>query len=386
MIRINRNRFRFSLKLIPFAVCLSILTACSSLPTAQNAAKTPTPYKTTPEKVVETTMLTPDIAALPLSQGDRVRVKVEEGDMFSGVFEINLDGQLHIPYLHPIPVVGLSIKEAEEKLNEALIGQKMYQPGFNGVSVSILQWSKIQIFVKGAVFRPGRVMINDQLVAEQSFQQTQESGDYSVNRYLTSGLKGAGGIRPDADLENVRLIRGGKAIRLNIRGVFSGSVVKDIPLIAGDQLEIPSLGRLQEELIRPSQITPPGFQIFMSNLSQPISGNAQAGVSKAARDIPYGSRLLEGALAANCVGGSWVNSSRKLLYSTKNPINGQMDVKMFELDEVAANANDQAKNPYLMPDDGLACFDSNATNIREIAKFFGDILDPMTLAKLLFLI
>ncbi|MBK8814183.1 MAG: polysaccharide export protein [Methylococcaceae bacterium] len=386
MIRINKNRFQFFPKLIAFVVCLSLLTACSSLPTAQNAAKTPTPVLANTEKYVETTMLTPDVAALPLSQGDRVRVKVEEGDMFSGVFEINLDGQLHIPYLHPIPAVGLSVKEAEEKLTEALIGQKMYQPGFNGVNVSILQWSKIQIFVKGAVFRPGRVMINDQLVAEQSFQQTQESGDYSVNRYLTSGLKGAGGIRPDADLENVRLIRGGKAIRLNIRGVFNGSVVKDIPLIAGDQLEIPSLGRLQEELIRPSQITPPGFQIFMSNLSQPISGNAQAGVSKAARDIPYGSRLLEGALAANCVGGSWVNSSRKVLYSTKNPINGQMDVKLFELDDVAANANDQAKNPYLMPDDGLACFDSNATNIREIAKFFGDILDPMTLAKLLFLI
>ncbi len=364
----------------------SLLFGCSAMPGAGKTANAPVPMTPKMERIAEDTWLTPDISALPLSPGDRVRVKIEEGDMFSGVFEINLDGQLHIPYLQPIPVVGLSVKDAEQKLTDALVGQKMYQPGFNGVSLSILQWSKIQIFVRGAVFRPGRVMINDQLVAEQSFQQTQESGDYSVNRYLTSGLKGAGGIRPDADLQNVRLIRGGKAVRLDIRGVFSGSVVKDIPLIAGDQLEVPSIGHLQDELIRPSQITPPGFQIFMSNLSQPISGNAQAGVSKAARDIPYGSHLLDGALAANCVGGSWVNSSRKLLYSTKNPVNGQMDVKMFELDDVASNANDQAKNPYLMPDDGLACFDSNATNIREIAKFFGDILDPITLAKLLFLL
>jgi len=129
-----------------------------------------------------------------------VRIKVDEGEMFSGVFEVNLNGQMHIPYIKSIPVVGLSIKEAEQKLSQALVAQKMYQAGFNGVSITIVQWSKIYIYVKGAVFRPGRVMINDQLVAEQSFQQTQESGDYSVNRFLTFGLKGAGGIRPDADL------------------------------------------------------------------------------------------------------------------------------------------------------------------------------------------
>lgn len=369
--------------LIVLIICISTLTGCPSL-SVKKTSSLQAPVRLTPKHPsIETTRIISDAAKLPLSQGDRLRVKVDEGETFSGVFEVSLDGSLHIPYLESIPVVGLSIPEAEKKLTEVLISQKMYQPGFNGVSIKILQWAKIQIYVTGAVFNPGRIMINDLLVAEQSFQQTQESGDYSVNRYLSAGLKGAGGVRPDADLSKVQLTRNGRIMEFNLWGILTGGLVEEIPLIAGDKIEVFSTGKMQESLIRPSPITPPGFQIFMSNLSQPIMGNSQAGVGKTARDTPYGSRLLDGAMSANCVGGSWVNSSRKILHSAKNPISGQIDVNLFDLDKVVANANDQEINPYLMPDDGIACFDSTATNVREVIRFLGDILDPLTLAKLL---
>jgi len=327
-----------------------------------------------------------DETELPLSAGDRVRVLVEDGSVFSGVFEVNVDGGLHIPYLDEIDVVGLNIPQVQQKLLDQLLAQKMYQPGFSGVSVKILQWAKIQIFVQGAVFKPGRVLLNDKLVAQQTYQQTQESGDNPVNRYLTAGLKGAGGIRPDADLSNVSIIRNERIITLDLSGIFNGFPVKDIPLIAGDRLLIPSLGRMQIALMRPSQITPPGFQVFMSNLSQPVSGNAPAAISKSARSIPYGTRLLEATMSANCIGGSWINSSRKVLHSSKNQLSKQAFVKVYDLDDVVANADQLENNPYLMPDDGLACFDSDATNVREVAKFLGDILDPVAIAKLLFLL
>jgi len=336
------------------------------------------------EKPVDEKWFVPEASALPLSPGDRVRVKVEDGETFGGIFEVNVDGCLHIPYINALPVVGLSMQEAEDKLRQALIDQKMFQPGFNGVSMTILQWSKIHIFVTGSVFRPGRVLINDQFVAEQSFQQTQQSGDYSVNRFLTAGVKGAGGIRPDADLSRIRVTRNGRMTEIDIRGIFTGAVVKDIPLISGDEIFIPSVGYVQESLMRPSQITPPGFQIFISNLSTPNS--AALSGQKMARDLPYGSRLLEGALAANCVGGSWINSSRKILYSTKNSMTGKTDVEIYKVDDIVTSAQDKKQNPYLMPDDGIACYDSTATNAREIAKFLGDMLDPAAIAKLLFLL
>jgi polysaccharide export outer membrane protein len=64
--------------------------------------------------------------------------------------------------------------------------------------------------VTGAVFQPGRILINDRPVARQAQQQTQQTGDYPTGRYLSAALKGAGGIRPDADIKCIRLIRQGK--------------------------------------------------------------------------------------------------------------------------------------------------------------------------------
>jgi len=330
--------------------------------------------------------LTTDAKGLPLSFGDRLRVLVDDDKAFSGVFEVNIDGHLHIPYLNAVPVVGLSVSQTQQALIDTLIEQKMYQVGFKGVSVKILQWSKIYVFVQGAVFNPGRVLLNDKLAAQQSYQQTQESGNYSIKRFLTFALKGAGGIQPNADLSRIRIIRKGKALTLDVSGILKGSTVVDIPLIAGDQVFIPSLGKIDPALIRPSQITPPGFQVFMSNLSQPSTSNAQSSVSKASRSVPYGTRLLEGAMAANCIGGSWINSSRKVLYSTKDLVTREATTQVFDLDEVAIKADQLEGNPYLMPNDGIACFDSDATNIREVAKYLGDILDPVAIAKLLFLL
>ena len=124
----------------------------------------------------------------------------------------------------------------------------------------------------------------------------------------------------------------------------------------------------------------------MSNLTQPSSSNALSAISKAARSVPYGTRLLQGVMAANCIGGSWINSSRKVLYTTKDFVTGEVQAKVFDIDTVVAKADVLEENPYLMPNDGLACFDSDATNIREVAKYLGDILDPVAIAKLIFLL
>ena len=55
------------------------------------------------------------VNAIPLSQGDRLRISIPEGDLFSGVFEVNLDGKIQVPYLDPISVKGLSGAEKSEK-------------------------------------------------------------------------------------------------------------------------------------------------------------------------------------------------------------------------------------------------------------------------------
>ncbi|MFZ4558326.1 MAG: hypothetical protein ACOYN8_18335, partial [Pseudanabaena sp.] len=44
------------------------------------------------------------LEALPLSPGDRIRLLIPEGELFSGVYEVNLDGNIQIPYLDPLTV------------------------------------------------------------------------------------------------------------------------------------------------------------------------------------------------------------------------------------------------------------------------------------------
>ncbi len=380
------NTSRYTLhKILIIIAQLMLLNACSYFPIEDNQHIEPYQNVQLTPALPEEQWLDVDPSTLPLSVGDRVKILVEDGTAFSGVFEVNVDGRLHIPYLDAIRVAGISAPQAQQKLIDILVKQKMYQPGFNRVSVKILQWAKIQIFVQGAVFNPGRVLLNDKSVAQQTYKDTQESGDNPVKRYLTAGLKGAGGVRPDADLAHVSIIRQERVITLNLSGIFNGFPVQDVPLIAGDRLIIPSLGKLQTALMRPSQITPIGFQVFMSNLSQPSVGNAQASISKSSRSVPYGTRLLEGAMAANCMGGSWINSSRKIVHSSNDRRTNKPFVQVFNLEEVVSNADQINKNPYLMPNDGLACFDSDATNVREVAKFLKDILDPVAIAKLIFL-
>jgi len=369
-------------KLVFLYFALSVLTGChyfskNDIPPEINGWDLEMDLVPNPHWTVE------DIGKLPLSSGDRVRVLIDEDKAFSGVFEINIDGNLLIPYLNTVPVAGKSVYEAEKMLLNTLIEQKMYQADFNALSIQILQWSKIIVYVKGAVFSPGRILINDKLAAQQSFQQTQQSGDNSIQRFLSYALKGAGGIRPDADLTQIKIVRNHRIISLDVSGILKGNDMLDIPLISGDQVLVPSKGKIDPLLIRPSLITPPGFQVFMSNLTQPGLTNASSAISKSSRSVPYGTRLLHASMAANCIGGSWVNSSRKVLHSTKNLLTKEATSKLYDLDTVMERANHIEDNPYLMPDDGIACFDSDATNIREVARYLSDILDPLKLLMML---
>jgi polysaccharide export outer membrane protein len=257
-----------------------ITIGCSSVPKSSSEIS-PLRKQQTPQveaKAIEAWQH-PHLDQLKLNSGDRVRVLVEDGEAFSGIFEVDLDGNIHIPYLDPIPAAKTSIRALEKHLKAQLVNQGMFKQEFVAVSIKILQWAEIQISVQGAVYKPGRVLLNQRNVEQKLQQQTQESGDFPRGRLFTAALKGAGGVRPDADLAKITLIREGEAMLLDVSGVFNGKSVVDIPLLAGDQIIVPSVGHLQPELMSLSQITPPGFQIFISNLTQPADSNAKSAVS-----------------------------------------------------------------------------------------------------------
>lgn len=54
--------------------------------------------------------------ALPLSPGDRIEVSIPNETYFARVYEVNQDGNLEVPYLGLVSVLGLEPQAVQKKL------------------------------------------------------------------------------------------------------------------------------------------------------------------------------------------------------------------------------------------------------------------------------
>ncbi len=315
---------------------------------------------------------------LTLSAGDRVRVMIPEGEEFSGIFEVDLDGALHLPYLRDIESVGKTLPELERLVEDSLVLKGYFKRSFVEVTITPLQWAQTNILVKGAVNNPGYTLINDRKTTEMEYDQEQESGDFAYKRKLSSALRAAGGVAPDANLKDITLTRNGVSYAIDLSGVLSGEKSIDPVLVDGDQIIVPSIGYLQEELLRPSRLTAPGFRTYISNLSISAGNNTGASVGKYTNNLPPGSRLLTAAMSGNCVGGTVsVNASRHIILVGKDPVTDNLRVMRRSLKQMLDAPNQDLMNPYLLPEDHIACFDSEITNLRDIGRALSDFLGPL---------
>lgn len=320
---------------------------------------------------------------LTLSPGDLIELYLENGEGFSGRYILSPSGMVNLPYLKEISLLGLSVYEAAQKIELSLVKAEMFQPSTISTNVQVLEWAEIDVVVTGAVFEPGRHRINQKYAERHIEGKMSAFGDYTSTRFLSEALRSASGVRPDAKVDQVILIRNGWQFEVDMGGIFSGQQVNDVPLVAGDRVIVPSTGCFQRHLVRPSQITPKGFRVFMSNLIDSAMSNANAAVGQFSSSLPYGSRLLQAAVSANCVGGKqWTNAPRKIVLASTNPVTGEYQVIERSVEQLMRQANDQHQNPYLMPNDAVACYDSDLTNIRDIAGFMMDMIVPITAISL----
>ena len=317
---------------------------------------------------------------LPLSPGDMIELTLINGEGFEGRYIVNPDGKIQLPLVNSITAAGLQLEELADQIELALVRQELFRPNTARIGLRVLQWAPIEVSVSGAVFEPGRVLINDKLPAQVMEERIAAFGDYAPSRYLSEALRAASGIRPDAKPDQVILIRNGWQIEVDLSGVLSGQSVQDIPLVAGDRIVVPTTGCFQHQLARPSQITPKGFRVFMSNLTKPSDSNSDSAIGKFSSSLPYGTRLLQAAVSANCVGGtSWTNAPRKVLLASKNPLTGRTEVIERSVEQLVRQAERDEMNPYLMPNDAIACYDSDVTNVRDVARSILEIIAPIKL-------
>lgn len=317
------------------------------------------------------------------SPGDRLNIWIEDGEEFNGDYVVEADGAIHLPYTPAVAAAGKSRHEVERILASSLVDEGLFRGDLLKLVVRVVQLGPVEVEVRGAVFNPGRVLVNQIPADDKQDAVLERFGDAPMERRVSSALRSAGGVRPDADLTQLRLVRSGVAFKLDMRGILSGSPSNDPFLAAGDQLEVPSKGCFEAELVRPSSITPDGIRVFMSNLTVPSRGNAPSAVGKFAQSMPYGSRLLHAAVSANCVGGSLASNARRhIVLISQNRRDGTTEVVQYPIEAMVRDGDRDQFNPYLMPDDAVACYDSAVTDVREVASTVLSILAPYGVARL----
>jgi polysaccharide biosynthesis/export protein len=321
----------------------------------------------------------PEQMSMRYSPGDRFNIFVANSPDFNGDYVINADGRVYLPFAGEILAVGLTNAELIKRVEGALIKAALFKGDYLRVSVRPVLYAPIQITVAGAVFNPGRHVINNNGAAgDKTDKVLTRIGDSPIDRFIAAAIGSAGGVRPDADITRIKLIRAGKTYVLNWQGAITGTVVDDVPLLAGDHIEVPESNCFQSLLMQPSQITPPGLRIFASNLTQPAQNNAGSALNASSTSVPYGTRFLQGLVSANCVGGSLAsNASRYGVLISRNPKTRQTEVIQRPVEELVRSAHRDTINPYLMPDDAIACYDSAITDAREVATTINTLLTPL---------
>ena len=333
-----------------------------------------THYLATPQKPRNR----PTIEAMTMrySVGDRFNMQIPGSIEYNGDYVINVDGRVILPFAGEIRATGLSNRELIQTIERALIKARLFQPEGFKIAVRPVLYAPINVTVAGAVFLPGRFTISNR-DGDKSDKALSKYGDSPLDRNIASALRSAGGVRPDADLSNIRLLRDGKWTKLDWQGALSGAPVDDVILIEGDHVEVGETGCFQSALVRPSQVTIPGMRVFISNLSQPSPSNASAAITKEATNMPYGARLLQGLVSANCVGGSRAsNASRYAVLISRNPKTHRTEVIQRSIEHLVLSPDRDEINPYLMPDDAIACYDSAVIDVREVAGTLNQFVLP----------
>ena len=317
-----------------------------------------------------------------LSISDILRVEVSDGEEFSGTVEINASGSIDLPYLEPIVVDGLNIQTVEDLIAHRLVRGRFYKRGYVSVSVERILTGPRRVAVSGAVFKPGVMFLNDKSPESVSDLEKSSFGDSSPGATVAQALQRAAGIRPDADIANVVLIRNGERHVLDMSGAFDGKPIENPVILAGDEIFVPSRGCFQEVLARNSAVTAPGVRVFMSNLTQPASSNAQSAINRDAINFPYGTRLLQAVVSANCVGGAHVtNANRYVVFMTRDWETGRTIVVERPIEALVRRADRDSFNPFLQEGDALACYDSAVTNARDVLDMFSDAFAPAIFAR-----
>lgn len=306
-----------------------------------------------------------------LTRNDLVDIRVGDDETFNGSYVVSRDGTLKLPFLSPVRAQGRTTDQIEDDIAAQLLADEFFAERPR-LSVRVADFASVTVGVSGAVFDPFAVEIGGIQGDRIDASRQGALGASTEARNLSAALRAAGGVRPDADISAVQVRREGRVYAIDMRGVFEGQNAVDIMLLTGDEISVPSRGCFQEDLMRPGPISPPGVSLFLSNLTQPSVSNASSAVGREVREVPYGTRYMQAVIDTNCVGGARASSAnRSSVLFSRNPVTEVSVVIERDIEDLLRRADRDDYDPFLLPGDSIACYDSTLTNIAEIGRILG---------------
>ena len=320
-----------------------------------------------------------------LAAGDRVHINIlGDPDGLSGTYTIDPNGTVSLGTVAPAQAVGMQPADFERALRQQLIATGLVRPLRNAVRVRLAEAAGVTVHVGGAVFQSGMVRPGERTPEGRVGQKEGElAGDTNPSRTVSAAIRAAGGVRPDANVTNIFIVRGDRYAAVNMHGLVAGYGGTDPVVTSGDRIIVPATNCFDTKLVRPSALTQPGIKVYMSNLTRSANNNAGAAIGEKTGSLPYGTRMLQGLVAMNCVGGSYMQSDRRAVLISRNPRNGQSVVIERDIEKLVREADRDEADPYLMPGDALACYDSRWTNFREALGLIGEATGTVTAPLLL---
>lgn len=79
--------------------------------------------------------------ASPLTVGDRVQLVLENGEGFSGKYQVDLQGQIALPYAGPVSVAGLDTHRAALAVTQQLEARGLFRAGAARTTLQVLWWA-----------------------------------------------------------------------------------------------------------------------------------------------------------------------------------------------------------------------------------------------------
>lgn len=155
-----------------------------------------------------------NLYAQEINPGDGIRISfLDIEDVITGDYYVQPNGLINLPLIGIINTIHKDFKEIKSEI------ESNYKSLYKDPHLSVNALYRINIL--GSVANPGFYYVSDY-------------------EKFTSILALAGGTTPDADLENIRLIRNYEAIEIDVEDIIKeGSTAAEFGLQSGDQVFVP---------------------------------------------------------------------------------------------------------------------------------------------------